>query len=143
MGGYSKLWSDIILSSVWSEDDKTRILWITLLALANAVGFVSSSLPGLATAARMSIEDCQIALQKLSSPDPHSRTKDHEGRRIVAADGGWLILNYRLYRDRRSDDPNAIRTRERVRRYRERQSLPPDPLPGDNTEAEDSQNHTR
>jgi hypothetical protein len=136
MSGFSKLWSDIILSSVWSEDDKTRIVWVTLLALSNADGHVSCSLPGLANAARVSLDECAAALQKLASPDPHSRTKDHEGRRIEAVDGGWLILNYRAYRDRTSDDPNAVKTRERVRRYREKQALSPSPSPRNDTEAE-------
>ena len=136
MSGFSKLWSDIILSSVWGEDNPTRIVWVTLLALSNADGFVSCSLPGLANAARVSLEECDSALQKLASPDPHSRTKHHEGRRIEGVDGGWLILNYRTYRDRKCDDPNAIKTRERVRRYRERQALPPSPQPGNNAEAE-------
>ncbi len=132
MSGFTKLFSDIILSSVWSEDDKTRIVWVTLLAISNADGFVSGSVPGLAAAARVSVAECDTALQKLASPDPHSRTKDHEGRRIEAVDGGWLILNYRAYRDRVSDDPNAVAARERVRRDRERQKspLPPDPHPG-------------
>jgi len=137
--GFTKLFSDIILSSVWSEDDKTRLVWISLLAITNADGFVSGSVPGLATAARVSMEDCEKALKKLASPDPHSRTKDHEGRRIEVVDGGWLILNYRLYRDRVSDDPNAVKVRERVRRHRERQRTSPlsDSHPGTTTEAED------
>lgn len=141
MGGFTKLFSDIVLSSIWSEDDKTRIVWITLLATSNADGFVSASLPGLAAAARVTIEECEASLTKLVNPDPHSRTKDHEGRRIEPVDGGWLILNYRLYRDRTSDDPNAIKVRERVRRHRERRQqeapLPPAPPTRKTTEAED------
>ena len=82
---------------------------MTLLAISNADGFVSGSVPGLAAAARVSVAECDTALQKLASPDPHSRTKDHEGRRIEAVDGGWLILNYRVYRDR------VVMTRTRLR----------------------------
>ena len=139
--GFTKLFSDIILSSVWSEDDKVRIVWITLLATSNADGFVSGSLPGLAAVARVTLTECEAALEKLSSPDPHSRTKDHEGRRIEAVDGGWLILNYRAYRDRVSDDPNAVAVRDRVRRYRERQRqpLPSDSHPGTAEDREQKQ----
>jgi hypothetical protein len=124
MGGFTKLFSSIVLSSIWSEDDKTRLVWITLLALSNADGYVSASLPGLASTARVSIPDCECALQKLAAPDPYSRNKDHEGRRIEAVDGGWLILNYRLYRDRVSDNPTAVKTRERVQRCRQRKNEP-------------------
>jgi hypothetical protein len=32
-------------------------------------------------------------------PDPHSRTPEHEGRRVAKVEGGWLILNHKKYRD--------------------------------------------
>jgi len=120
MGGYTKLFSDIITSSIWNEDDKTRVLWITMLALSNANGFVSGAPTSLALLARMSKEDCDKSLDVLSSPDPESRTPDHEGRRIERVQGGCQILNYEAYRERLSDDPNAVQARERMKKYRER-----------------------
>ena len=98
--GFTKLFSEIITSSIWSEDDKTRIMWITILALADQHGHVKAALPGLAAMARMSIEDSQKATQKLEAPDDFSRTTDHEGRRIEKVDGGWFVLNHGKFRDR-------------------------------------------
>ena len=75
-----------------------------MLALKNRHGDVSGSVPGLAALANVSIPDCESALQKLISPDPYSRTKEFDGRRIEPIDGGWRILNARKYRDAMSED---------------------------------------
>ena len=100
MAGYSKLFSSILTSSVWCEDNATRITWITLLALCDAKGVVEGSIPGLANQAQLSVEDTRQAVAKLMAPDPDSRTPEHEGRRIEAIRGGWRILNYLDYRSR-------------------------------------------
>lgn len=105
MAGYTKLFSSIVTSSIWQEDNATRLVWITLLATADARGIVEASLPGLAHVARVDRDECERALAKLASPDPDSRTKDHDGRRIAECDGGWQILNYAQYREKgRSQD---------------------------------------
>lgn len=96
---YCKLVSGIILSTIWREDDHTRILWITMLALKNRNHCVMASIPGLAAVANIPIESCIAGLSKLAKPDPHSRTKEHEGRRIMEVDGGWMVLNGEKYRN--------------------------------------------
>lgn len=98
--GFTKLFSSIVSSTIWQEDDKTRIVWITILALSNRYGEVGASVPGLAALANVSLDDCNAALQKLKSPDPYSRSKQYEGRRIEEVEGGFLILNYGFYRDK-------------------------------------------
>lgn len=100
MAGYSKLFSSIVTSSVWMEDDKTLRVWFAMLALTDAKGIVEGSVPGFANVARVTIPEMEHALQVLSSPDPYSRTPDNEGRRIEAIPGGWRILNYQSYRER-------------------------------------------
>jgi hypothetical protein len=66
----------------------------------------------------VSIRQCREALKKLSAPDPDSRTKERQGRRIEEVDGGWRLLNYLKYRDIRDADERRIQTREAVRRHR-------------------------
>lgn len=100
MAGYTPLFNSIVTSSIWNEDSETRIVWITLLALADADGKVEGSVAGLAPVARIPIESCQKALGKLMAPDEYSRTKENEGRRIQEIDGGWLILNHRKFREK-------------------------------------------
>lgn len=100
MAGYSKLFSDILGSTVWGEDYATRIVWISMLAATDANGFVPGSIPGFARIANVSIPEMRQAIIRLSEPDPDSRTPDHEGRRIEEVQGGWVILNYAAYRAR-------------------------------------------
>ena len=119
--GYTKLFNSIITSTIWTEDDKTRILWITMLALADKNGEVQASIPGLARVAGMSVQDCETAINKFLSPDPYSRTPDDEGRRIEVIPGGWGLLNHGKYRDMASRDEQKEAEAERKRRYRDRQ----------------------
>ncbi len=75
-----------------------------MLAMKNRFGQVAGSVPGLAALANVSIADCEVALSKLSSPDPYSRSIEFEGRRIESIEGGWKILNHGKYRDAMSID---------------------------------------
>ena len=69
-----------------------------MLAIADAFGNVFAAIPGLASVANVSIESTEKAVANLLAPDPYSRTKDFEGRRVEEIDGGWHILNYGKYR---------------------------------------------
>lgn len=119
--GYTKLFGSIVASTIWREDDKTRLVWITLLALSDRDGYVAGSLPGLADLARVSIEDCEKAIVKLQQPDKYSRSSEHDGRRIQAIEGGWLILNRAKYRDLVPDDHRREVDRLRQQRHRKKQ----------------------
>jgi hypothetical protein len=121
MSGFTKLYSTILLSTVWREPAHSRLTWITMLALADARGHVEASIPGLADAARVTIAECEEALRSFMSPDPYSRTTDHEGRRIERIDGGWRLLNHAKYREPRDPERRRDQNREAQARWRERQ----------------------
>jgi len=91
-----------------------------MLALKDRWHVVNASIPGLADAARLTIPDTIAALETLSSPDPHSRTKDNEGRRIETCDGGWNILNGEKYRNKMSIDERNEYQRIKQKEYRDR-----------------------
>jgi hypothetical protein len=103
------------------EDDKTRIVWITMLAVADKNGEIQASIPGLARIAGVPVPDVEVAIQKFLDPDEHSRTPDDEGRRIEKIDGGWSLLNHAKYRLMASKDESKTSNAERQRRHRERQ----------------------
>ncbi len=115
---YTKLSSSITESTIWQESDTTRIVWITMLAMADSSGCVWGSIPGLANRARVSLEACEEALLKLLSPDKYSRTKDHEGRRLREIDGGWLLTNHGKHRA--AHDPSQ--RRDYWREYKRRKA---------------------
>ncbi len=122
MPSYTKLFNSIVTSTIWSEDDRTRIVWITMLAIADKNGEVQASVPGLARVAGVPAEACRKAIEKFLSPDPDSRTLDEEGRRIEVIDGGWSLLNHAKYRRMASIDEQKEKTAERQRRFRDRKS---------------------
>ena len=118
MSGYTKLFSSIIASTIWREPDHVRVVWITMLAMATKDGVVEASIPGLADMARVSLPQCEQALTALRAPDPYSRTKDHDGRRIQDVDGGFLLLNHAKYRDKLSAEDRRDYQRQYRANYR-------------------------
>lgn len=118
MTGYTKLFGSIVASTIWREDNETRVVWITMLAMADRDGVVDASVPGLADMARVPIEATRKALEKFMSPDPDSRTDEHEGRRVKKVDGGWLLLNHAKYRHKMSLDERREYQKLKQREYR-------------------------
>ena len=118
MNGYTKLFATILDSTIWMEPNEVRILWITMLAMCDRSGEVAASVPGLAARARITLEQCQDALNRLMTPDPFSRTPDHEGRRIEKIDGGWRLLNHAKYRHKMSQDERREYMKMKMREYR-------------------------
>ena len=115
---FAKLDHGIIFSSLWGLDYHVRIVFVTMLALKDENGFVRSSFTGLLRASNVLANELSEALTVLESPDPDSRTPDHEGRRIMKVDGGWLVLNHEQYRT--SESEQREKTRLRVKKYREK-----------------------
>lgn len=123
---YAKLFSSIISSSLWTEDNTTRIMFITMMAMADREGYVYGSPAGMARMACLSIDDAKTAIEKLTGPDPDSsdslRNPDNEGRRIEEIDGGWKIVNYTYYRDLK--DADERRHKDKMRKRKERSHAP-------------------
>ncbi len=121
---FTKLFSSITESTIWVEDDQTRILWICMLAMADKHGRVWGSIPGLANRARISVDATRAAIQKFLGPDADSRTPDNDGRRIEQIDGGWRLLNYEKYRDVRDEESIKASKRKYIneRRAKEREA---------------------
>lgn len=116
MANYVKLFSSVLDSTVWESPLPTKVVWITMLAMADRDGEVGASVPGLAKRAGVDRLECERALAMFLAPDPDSRTKEHDGRRIAVIDGGWRLLNYEAYRDKASAD--EIRQKDAARQKR-------------------------
>ena len=140
---YVKLFGTILQSSIWEQDNATRIVWITMLALADMDGYVKSSLSGLARTAAVTLEECRKAISCLQGPDLESGTQEYAGRRIEAVEGGWVLLNYKKYREIRT--PQQLRNAQRQARYRQahgaKPALPVTPVTT-NASASDSEKHS-
>lgn len=110
---FTKLFASITESTVWCEPDRTRLVWVCMLAMADRKGRVFASIPGLANRSRVPLEDAVKAIDTFLSPDAYSRTPDFEGRRIEPIDGGWRLLNHEKYRTIRDEEI----TKEHKRNY--------------------------
>lgn len=119
---YTKLASTITDSSIWAESLAVRVVWITMMAMADEDGIVRASVSGLSRRANVPIDDVRDALARFVAPDPDSRSSEHEGRRVERIEGGWRLLNHARYRDWGSRDSRRDYERERKRKQRARLS---------------------
>lgn len=117
---YTKAFHSMLDSSIWAEPPEVCKVWVTLLLMSDPDGMVEAAAPGIANRAHVTLDVTLRALQSFQEPDPHSRTMDHDGRRIERVDGGYLVLNYVKYREMKDRKTVREQTRERVRAYRER-----------------------
>jgi hypothetical protein len=93
-------------SSVWEEDLHVRIVWLTLLALAQepanqnmGPGIIAITPGNLMRMALVSRDQLEDALKRLTSPDPYSRT-DPGKARLEVLENGYRIPAFELYNDR-------------------------------------------
>jgi len=120
MSGFTKLFGSILDSSIWQESKETRLVWITMLAMSNREGIVEAAIPGLADRAKVTVGECEAALNRFMQPDKWSRSQEFEGRRVEAVDGGWKLLNHQKYRQKLSADERRIYKAEKQAQYRQK-----------------------
>ena len=113
---YFPLDREILSSSVWAQGTPEQLkIWLYLLVTADPrTGIVADSDPGIALRCGLALDVTTEALDWLASPDPYSRTKDHDGQRIQRLpDGGIRIFTYLAHQNRDYSTP-------RVRAFRQR-----------------------
>lgn len=120
---FTKVYKSMLTSSIWTTPHPRlhmiRCVWMTLMLMADRHGFVHSSVPGLAAQAVVTLEEAQEALEMFRSPDPYSRSKENEGRKLLDVDGGWFLLNYATHREVTREELNKASKR----RWYHRQKL--------------------
>ncbi len=129
---YGRIHRTFFDSSICETDVTTRLVFIAMIVLSDRHGRLDVTRQALARRINVPIEDVDRAIKTLSSPDPSSRTPDHDGRRIVALDPerswGWQVVNKEQYRSGDTVDIEEVREqnrdRKRLQRSRERSSSP-------------------
>ena len=91
MSGFTKLSSNILSSTIWLEPDHVRIVWITMLAMADRFGRVQASVPGLAHQARVELDQTRSALTILQVKG------DFDGPYVAKAEDGWQLLDFKRF----------------------------------------------
>lgn len=115
---FVKLDCGILDSSLWTETADTRIVFVTLLAMADESGFVHATRSAVVRRANLPEASVLTALEALSRPDANDRSGVEGGRRIEEIQGGFNVVNYERYRNACNSDVRKANTRERVARYR-------------------------
>lgn len=129
MKTWAPLWSCIVDSSIWDEQDSVCKIFLTMLALKDADHIYRGTAYNLARQSRKTEVEVLDALRILSSPDTmRVEAQDFNGRRVQAVEEGWLILNGDKYRSQVQLEMKRARNRRGQAAHRERQKISnPDP----------------
>ena len=120
---YAKIFTQIFDSSI-AENYEVRHVFEDLLKLADRDGVVDMTAEAIARRANVPLEKIRAGIEALMQPDPRSRSKGHDGRRLVAVDSGrdwgWVIVNYAHYRAIQDEEARRAYFRDAKRRSREK-----------------------
>jgi len=111
--GHTKLDDQLGDSSLMACPSDTFKVFIYMLSRCGPDGIARTSPPGISSHCYLPLDVVRKAIKTLEGPDPDSRSMADEGRRIRRADGGFFIINYWKFRERKlSMAPAAIRQRK-------------------------------
>jgi hypothetical protein len=119
---FTKLFPEILTSTIWQEPNDCKVLWFAILALKGPDQICRATIPALAQIASISIDDCKRYMTKFQEPDEYSRSQEHEGRRLEQVEGGYLVLNGERYQYERSRLERKEYIRQKVSEHRARNS---------------------
>ena len=104
---YGKIWEMMYTGSLACQGDdawKAIVTFQQMIILADKDGIVTANINSLHRQTTVPLDILEAGIKILEAPDPDSRTKRSEGRRIIAQDNwGWKIVNYKQYRDARDE----------------------------------------
>jgi len=122
---FAKIFSQIYDSTL-AEDWQVRLVFTDLLTLADINGVVEMTHEAISRRTNVPLEIVRRGISELEKPDPHSRTKADEGRRIQRLEAdrewGWFITNYEHYRKIASEEQRRSTTAARVARFKDKQA---------------------
>ncbi len=116
---YAPLDSQSLFSTAFRAGPLEWAVWTAILAAKDQDGFVSISPDALAALWTCDVGPIQKAWDVHASPDPKSKNKEYEGRRIIPMDDGrWLVVSHEYYRDKHREA--ARKEASRVAKARQR-----------------------
>jgi hypothetical protein len=103
MAGYTPVFDSVFQGTLCGRWPDTGV-WLCLLALADREGRIDSTIPYIAAVTGIPEETLTECIQRFMSPDPASRTKTDDGRRLAFIDPdrswGWRVINHAKYREK-------------------------------------------
>jgi hypothetical protein len=115
---YGKLFAQMYDGTLGTEGPwQALVTFQQFIILADREGVVDMTQEAIARRTTIPPDIIQIGIEALEKPDPHSRSPDEEGRRIIRLSDdrawGWRVVNYDHYRKIRSQEDR----REYMRNY--------------------------
>ena len=120
---YGKLFQGIYDSTI-AEDYRVRLVFQDMIVLSDEDGKLDMTIEAFCRRTNVPRRMVERAIEILTQPDPSSRNREEEGRRIVPLDPerdwGWEVVNKARYRDIASDAHRREKARIRKQRQRDR-----------------------
>lgn len=117
---YAKLFSRITESSLMEEPMNVRYTFVLMLAICDCTGHVIGTDVAIARRLNMPLVEFTACISELMKPDPHSNSKEEDGRRVVQSEGerGYKLVNYLTYRDMKTEETRREYMRSYMQKYR-------------------------
>jgi hypothetical protein len=128
VAGFSKIFSTMWGGSLYGHFEASAVFMV-LLSLCDRDGTIDMTPEAIAGHTGWPLDLIRTGIAELAAPDPRSRTKGHEGRRILPLDEhrdwGWRITNYQKYRDemRSAERREYLRQAKEAERARKKSTL--------------------
>jgi hypothetical protein len=127
---YGKIFESIYDGTL-AEDWRALITFQQMIILCDSDGVVDMTPTAISRRTGIPIEHIKAGIEILEAEDPHSRTADHNGKRILRIDPdrpwGWELVNHEKYRSMRSQEDrkeymrNYMKERRAVEKNEENQ----------------------
>jgi hypothetical protein len=130
MAGYTPVF-DTVFDGTLCGKWPVLPVWLSILPLADWRGHIDMTPEAIAARTGWPMDLLLQGIEALCAPDPRSRSKGEDGRRLVLIDDrrdwGWRVVNIQVYRDKASgqDQVDDGRNAAKVRRYKERHRQTP------------------
>ena len=103
MAGYTPLFQSITTGTLCGKWPDIG-LWPIVLSLSDQHGIVDVTHQYLSTITGLPLQEVTDCMTRFCEPDPQSRTRDSDGRRLMLVDPercwGWKIVNHRKYSEK-------------------------------------------
>lgn len=139
MSGYTPVFRAVFDGTLHGRWPQTGV-WLALLAMSDRHGNIDRSPQAIASDIGIGVDQLLECIAEFCAPDPMSRTREFDGRRLELIDPvrpwGWRVLNHGKYRekarkaafdaDRTASGADAARKREARRQQAGADALCPD-----------------
>lgn len=123
--GYTPVFQSVFdgtLCGKWPDSG----IWLCFLALADSAGVIDMTPEAISARVGIPVDDLLPIIERLCLPDPRSRSKVEDGRRLMHLDPerswGWRITNHARYRERARELQRSVdgRNAKKVSDWREK-----------------------